>query len=222
MTYLDTAARGLIPESAKIAADRQLDLDLAGRADKPSHFGLIERVRAGEQFFPTIASRLSLEMWQKTGQMGQLASSSFDAEAMDSHGGWLASAVDLVRLASAFDRPETCRILKADNVRTMFARPEGAAGHEPDGKPKAAYYGCGWMVRPVGAAGKANTWHAGGLDGTSTLLVRRHDGLAWAVLFNTQRGTLKDKDLAAAIDPLVHQAVDAVRRWPEAGKMDHE
>jgi cysteine desulfurase/selenocysteine lyase len=45
-TYLDTAARGLIPASAKIAADRQLDHDLAGRADKASHFDLIERVRA--------------------------------------------------------------------------------------------------------------------------------------------------------------------------------
>lgn len=46
ITYLDTANRGLIPNSAKSAADRQLDHDLAGRADKASDLDLIERVRA--------------------------------------------------------------------------------------------------------------------------------------------------------------------------------
>ena len=133
-------------------------------------------------------------------------------EAMDSHGGWLASAADLVRFAAALDNPETCPLLKAESIETMFARPRGAAGRGPDGKPAPAYYGCGWMVRPVGL--KANTWHAGALDGTSTLLVRRYDGLTWAVLFNTRYGNLKDEDLAGKIDPLVHEAVGKVKEWP--------
>ena len=59
-----------------------------------------------------------------------------------------------------------------------------------------------------------NQWHNGSLAGTSTLLVRRHDGLAWAVLFNSRRACL-GKNPASAIDPLVHEAVDAVREWPE-------
>ena len=119
-----------------------------------------------------------------------------------------------MRFGAAFDNPQTCPILKAESVETMFARPRGAAGRGADGKPAPAYYGCGWMVRPVGL--RANTWHAGALDGASTLLVRRHDGLTWAVLFNARTGSLKDKDLAAEIDPLVHEAVGKVKEWPHA------
>ena len=129
-------------------------------------------------------------------------------EAMDAHGGWIATAPDLVRFASAFDRPEKCRILKADSIKTMFACPDGLAGHTKDGKAKAVFYGCGWQVRTVGG-GKLNTWHMGSLDGTETLLVRRADGLCWAVLFNTRKG------LVGKIDPLVHQAADKVKRWPD-------
>jgi N-acyl-D-amino-acid deacylase len=134
-------------------------------------------------------------------------------EAMDSHGGWIASAVDLVRFASAFDDPQRCPILRPASIRIMFGRPEGRAGYAADGKPKAPYYGCGWMVRPVGDKGASNDWHTGSLDGTSTLLVRRHDGLDWAVLFNNRNGP-KGEVLSGAIDRLVHEAADAVKTWP--------
>ncbi len=134
-------------------------------------------------------------------------------EAMDAHGGWLASAPDLMRFATAFDDPRHCKVLNPQSIEVMFARPPGAAGLESNGKPRAAYYACGWMVRPVGTAGAANIWHTGSLDGTSTLLVRRHDKLAWAVLFNA-RDSAKHKEPAGAIDPLVHEAADAVKDWP--------
>ena len=133
----------------------------------------------------------------------------FHVEAMDAHGGWLASAVDLVRFATAFDQPDRCPVLSAAGIRTMFARPTGHLGHDKNGRPAAAFYACGWMVRPVGHKG-FNTWHAGGIPGTATLLVRRHDGFAWAVLFNT-----RGKNTIGKIDPLVHRAVNAVRNWPD-------
>ncbi len=138
-------------------------------------------------------------------------------QAYEAHGGWIASAVDLVRFASGLDHPETPKLLKADSISALWARPEGAAGHEADGKPKAAYYGCGWNVRPVGNTGRANTWHSGLIAGTSTILVRRHDGLNWAVLFNTEADP-EGKTLSGLIDPLVHGAADAVKRWPEGGR----
>jgi CubicO group peptidase (beta-lactamase class C family) len=134
-------------------------------------------------------------------------------ESMDSHGGWLASAADLVRFASAFDDPRHCKILKSKSIELMLARPPGAAGQNAKGKPRASYYACGWMVRPLGENGGRNIWHSGSLPGTSTLLVLRHDGLAWAVLFNSRHGT-KKKEPAAAIDPLLHEAADAVKNWP--------
>jgi len=136
----------------------------------------------------------------------------FSLETLDSHGGWIASAVDLVRFASALDDESSPSILKQSTIETMFARPDGPPGQNSDGTPKAAFYALGWMVRPVGETG-ANTWHSGSLDGTSTLLVRRHDGLAWAVLFNT-RNTPTHIEPAGAIDPLVHQAADQVKQWP--------
>ena len=135
-------------------------------------------------------------------------------EAMDAHGGWIASAVDLVRFARQFDSPKTCKLLNAPSIAATFARPKGLAGYTKDRKPKAAYYAFGWMVRPVGKAGRANTWHAGSLPGTSSLLVRRHDGLDWAVLFNATR-VARGPILAAAIDPLLHQAAAAVKAWPD-------
>lgn len=138
---------------------------------------------------------------------------------MDSHGGWIASAVDLVRFASAFDVPDRSSILRPASIDAMFARPAGSAGQNPDGSPKDVYYGCGWDVRPVGKQGGRNTWHAGGLDGTSTLLVRRHDGLNWAVLFNCREGA-DDKELAAAIDGAMHVAADAVTAWPRTDQFD--
>jgi N-acyl-D-amino-acid deacylase len=134
-------------------------------------------------------------------------------DAMDAHGGWIASAVDLVRLASAVENVQQSKLLSDDSVRAMFARPEGAAGQDERGEPKSVYYGLGWMVRHVDDAGRINRWHTGGFDGASSLLVIRHDGLCWAVLFNTS-STADGQTPAAKIDPLVHRAANAVQQWP--------
>ncbi len=133
-------------------------------------------------------------------------------EAMDAHGGWIASAPSLVKFASALDQPEHSKILSARSIATMFERPPGAAGLRKNGKPRDAYYACGWQVRPINREG-ANTWHTGSLDGTSTILVRRFDGLNWAVLFNCRDSD--DIEPSSAIDPLVHQAAAAVVEWPD-------
>jgi N-acyl-D-amino-acid deacylase len=134
-------------------------------------------------------------------------------EAYEAHGGWVASAADLVRFAAAFDDPKRCKVLSASAIKMMWERPTGRAGFDENGKPRAAYYGCGWSVRPVGPGGAANTWHNGLISGTSTLLVRRFDGLNWAVLFNTDRSS-NGKVLSDLIDPLVHRAADEVKAWP--------
>lgn len=149
--------------------------------------------------------------------IGKIVPFPYGAENLDgyeAHGGWIASAVDLVRFASAFDQPEHCNILKKETIRLMATRPLGLAGREPDGKPRPAFYGCGWSVRPVGITGSANLWHMGLIAGTSTILVRRWDRLSWAVLFNTD-ATRNGKAPAELIDPLVHQAVAKVEAWPD-------
>jgi CubicO group peptidase (beta-lactamase class C family) len=126
----------------------------------------------------------------------------FNLENMDSHGGWLATAMDLTRFAGVYDGGTT--VLTSASIKQAFAKPE--TGVNDDGW----YYGCGWQVRPV--TGGTNTWHNGSLAGTYTLLVRRYDGLTWAVLFDQrQEGDAPDY---GAIDSALHKAANAVKTWP--------
>jgi N-acyl-D-amino-acid deacylase len=134
-------------------------------------------------------------------------------ETMDANGGWIASAVDLLRFAVALDDPKRCPILSESSIQTMLAPPPGPVGHGPKGRPKTSYYACGWDVRPAGA-GKYTKWHTGLLAGSSTLLVCRDDGINWAVLFNGDAG--KDgKEFAGLIDPLLHKPASEIKDWPE-------
>ena len=135
----------------------------------------------------------------------------FHLEAMDAHGGWIASAVDLARFAAALHDSQRSPLLKAETFAATYAPPPAPVSRQSDGSLESSYYGCGWMVRPK-AAGKANYWHAGSLPGTNTLLVRRADGLSWAALFNL-RSENKDRP-DGAIDSALHQAADAVDKWP--------
>jgi N-acyl-D-amino-acid deacylase len=130
-------------------------------------------------------------------------------EAMDAHGGWIASAPDLVRFASAFDPDAIHPVFEGPARESVFAPPPGPVGHDDTGNPRARYYACGWSIVRIGDDGRMNTFHSGSLDGTSTLLVRRHDGLTWAVLFNSRAG-----NPAGAIDAGIHHAADAVTSWP--------
>ncbi len=135
----------------------------------------------------------------------------FHLEAMDAHGGWIASAVDLARYAAAMDGGEKAGVLEAASKRELY-RPPAPPVSRKDGGLTPYYYGLGWMVRPKGSE-KANYWHGGSLPGTNTLLVRRWDGLSWAVLFNQRN---RDQQLPdGAIDSALHRAANAVGKWPE-------
>jgi N-acyl-D-amino-acid deacylase len=134
-------------------------------------------------------------------------------EAMDAHGGWIASAVDLVRFASALHPESGSGLLDDEHLKTMVARPGGLAGWEEDGEPREPFYGCGWMIRPEEDGLGYNAWHAGSLPGTSTLLVTRYDHRHWAVLFNTRNSPDVER-LSTLIDPQLHVAADAVTEWP--------
>ncbi len=142
------------------------------------------------------------------GQMVPAPYGTFTMETLDSLGGWIATARDMAVFGSAVARAAETGLLRPETARAITARPPGEPQRDKDGKPKKTYYGLGWMIREV-APGKYNLWHTGSLPGTSTLLVVRHDGFAWAVLFN-MRNTAKGKRLSRTIDPLVHKAVDQV------------
>jgi CubicO group peptidase (beta-lactamase class C family) len=135
-------------------------------------------------------------------------------ETMDANGGWISSAIMLVRFADAFNDIKNSKLLDEASIRTMLARPPGALGME-NGKPAEAYYACGWQVRPVAERqGRYTKWHVGLLSGSSTLLVARHDGINWAAVFNCDADKA-DKEFAATIDPLLHQPADRIKDWPD-------
>jgi N-acyl-D-amino-acid deacylase len=137
----------------------------------------------------------------------------FCLESMDAHGGWLAAAVDLARFAAALDDPAHSPLLTPRSFAGMYAPPPPPVARRPDGSLHSAYYACGWSVRPVGRDGQANYWHTGSLPGTYALLVRRWDGLSWAVLFNQRSEGRSLPD--SAIDPALHRAANSVTDWPE-------
>ncbi|HEV2721629.1 MAG TPA: serine hydrolase domain-containing protein [Thermoanaerobaculia bacterium] len=111
----------------------------------------------------------------------------FYIEAMDSHGAWVASTIDYLRFVTALDGG---RIISPASIKTMLARPS-----IPSWQGKDSWYGMGWMVRPSGNS--ANWWHNGSLAGTTTLVVRTSDGLAWAAFFNSRQ---KSGDLGGDLD----------------------
>ena len=56
-------------------------------------------------------------------------------EAMDAHGAWIASAVDLARLVAAFDDPDHCPLLKPETFAQIFERPPGKVSLDDEGQP---------------------------------------------------------------------------------------
>lgn len=138
----------------------------------------------------------------------------FDHEVLDAHGAWTSSAADLVRFTLAIDGPRPTRLLSPESLAQMVSPPPPPVSRSRDGTVGPVFYGCGWQIRPVGEG--CNAWHAGQLPGTSTLLVRRHDGFVWAVLFNTDGSRDGGPAPAIAIDPLMHQAIAQVTTWPGA------
>jgi CubicO group peptidase (beta-lactamase class C family) len=111
---------------------------------------------------------------------------------MDSHGGWIASASDLVRLTLHVDGFSAERdILKPDTIRTMTTPSEVNRG-----------YAKGWAI-----TGR-NWWHNGSLPGTTSIMVRTGSGFCWAALANARHG-----NSGGALDRLVWTMARTVKAW---------
>jgi N-acyl-D-amino-acid deacylase len=146
------------------------------------------------------------------GQVVERAYGTFALEPMIAHGGWLASSVDLVRFGSAIGTDDFDLVLSAKSIETMFTAEEDKG----DGD---AFYARGWNVRHWSERGR-NTWHTGSLPGTSTILVRRWDGVCWAVLFNTRDAVGMRGSPVGVVDGDMHRLVDRVEAWPEGDQFD--
>jgi CubicO group peptidase (beta-lactamase class C family) len=122
------------------------------------------------------------------------------------NGGWLASAVDLVRFALSVDgHPSPPDILQPGTIRQMVARPD-----LPEWQDADYYYALGWEVS---LEAERDIWsHDGAMPGTRSLLAVTSDGYAVALLFNSdpKRGGVFLREVVDAI----RQVVDEPTEWP--------
>jgi CubicO group peptidase (beta-lactamase class C family) len=129
---------------------------------------------------------------------------------MDAHGGWIASARDLVRFLVRVDGfPTPPDILTSSSIRTMLTPTIATSG-----------YAKGWAVKPTAASGQGNYWHLGDIAGTAAFFVRDSDQYCFAVLANS-RDDAKLVQMRTDIDELwwnikkdVERGYDPGRVWP--------
>ncbi len=139
-------------------------------------------------------------------------------ETMDAHGGWIASVVDIARFAAGMDGRGPKRVLNQESMKRMYEEPPPPVLPRADTKQSRMWYGGGWNVRPMGKNGEANYWHSGGMPGTASLLVRRYDGITWAVIFNSD--LVGDDNPQLLLDRQLHVAANAVKEWPKEDLFD--
>ena len=169
----------------------------------------ITRMRLGKSLFAQRApgearyysnKKMQAVMGPQLGRQVPTPYGGFCLETMDSAMGWIASAPDLVRFATALGEPKKCKVLKPETVASLFDRPASD-------QDKAVYYAKGWIVRPFGG-GKRSSWHDSSLAGVSGMLVNRPDRVTFAVMFNTNEKA-GDSEPAGTIEVPLHAALDA-------------
>lgn len=128
-----------------------------------------------------------------TGQKVPWQYGGFNLEAMNAHGGWVASAGDLTKLLLATDgfatQPD---ILSEASIKTMSTGGATNSG-----------YAKGWCVNK-----KGNWWHTGSIDGSASYVCRTANGYTWAFLFNSRADN--SEAFWEAFDRLPWQCVTAL------------
>ena len=109
---------------------------------------------------------------------------------MDAHGGWTASALDMMRFIVRVDGANNkSDIISASSFTTMTT-------------PCAVdnSYGKGWSING------SNYWHNGKISGTGAVLVRAGNGLSWIFLMNST--------WEGAADGMMWDVVNGIKKWP--------
>ncbi|HLP91728.1 MAG TPA: serine hydrolase domain-containing protein [Nostocaceae cyanobacterium] len=115
---------------------------------------------------------------------------------MDSHGGWIAKPIDLVRMLVHVDGLKTkTDILTSSTLATMY---KGSAIN--------SNYAKGWIINSSN-----NHWHNGSLPGEQAIMVNTSDGFSWAALVNTRS---QKQGFGGALDQLMWNIRTKVSTWP--------
>lgn len=118
---------------------------------------------------------------------------------MDSHGGWIASPVDLLKFMVRVDGQSSKKdILKSSTITTM------TKGSSANGN-----YAKGWSV-------SGNNWsHGGSMAGTGTLLKKMSNGVSYVILTNySKKYEEGEKTHRGELKKAVEQGIGAIKFWP--------
>jgi CubicO group peptidase (beta-lactamase class C family) len=141
-----------------------------------------------------------------TGQTVPYSYGGLNLRAMDAHGGWIATATDLLRFMTSVDgfgsRPS---LLSPSTIALMLTKPTTIS----------STVAMGWDMGSDGSWSRSGALSAG----TFAYLLRRADGVEWAVVFNRlpmdasdPSGSLErfNNDFMATLPA----AFDAITEWP--------
>jgi CubicO group peptidase (beta-lactamase class C family) len=130
-----------------------------------------------------------------------------DCSRMDSHGGWLAAPIDLVRFAVRVDgKPGKPDIINAASFAAMTSSTSYAAN-----PVKTGNYGKGWTLTDDGFQ------HGGDLPGMKSKLAVQNDGFTYAILVNSRviKDDIKAKAFSLDFDNLISNLIPEIGSWPE-------
>jgi CubicO group peptidase (beta-lactamase class C family) len=131
---------------------------------------------------------------------GELVSPTYggnDIESLGGAGAWLATAPDLMRLMLAVDGFRTREdILSDQSIRFMTDNTNGFA---PVGWKTTIYDGT-W-------------WRTGSFPGSSGMIKRQADGIAWVMLCNSS--SWNGPEIYSYINNLMYKVISQIKEWPE-------
>jgi CubicO group peptidase (beta-lactamase class C family) len=116
---------------------------------------------------------------------------------MDAHGGWIASPIDLVRLAvhvDGFTSPSD--ILSHSSIKNMTT-PSNANSS----------YAKGWSINTYN-----HWWHTGSMPGSSSMIARLNNGFTLAIVMNTRT---PNSSMLQDVDTMAWAVIGAVPQWPQ-------
>lgn len=116
---------------------------------------------------------------------------------MDSHGGWIASSVDLMRFMVRVDGQSSKKdILKASTFKTMTTASSVNSG-----------YAKGWGVNSTATLMS----HGGGMGGTATTLKKMNNSISYAILSNSSGNGAGQ---GSAMNKAIEDGIKAIKSWP--------
>lgn len=122
---------------------------------------------------------------------------------MDAHGGWIASATDLLRFLVRVDGFSTKPDILSPGSLTTMATPTTAL------MPLGGQYAKGWATNTAG-----NRWHLGDFGGTVSEILRTNNEFGWAALFNSRNDAQLDQ-MRMDMDGLFWTIVGRITDWPK-------